>query len=82
MKTLFLVLLSMVLSSLHAEEIDLQGGQIEREAHCTYNNKKLICLYIRKGDKLYKVYTDEKGKRAIYWLSPKGDILIYSRSST
>lgn len=81
MKILFLVLLSLVTSLCHAERPDLEKGIIVRQSTCMAGKQKLICVAVMVDDKLYKVYLDDKGERTIYWLSPKGDVLIYSRSS-
>ncbi len=81
MKTLFLLLISMVLSIAHAERPDLERGIVVRQSTCMAGKQKLICVAVMVDDKLYKVYIDDKGERTIYWLSPVGDVLVYSRSS-
>lgn len=85
MKLLLGLLLSMVLSTLHAEVLVspeyLRDGKLERVSVCTLGKNKAQCIYIRKGEKLYKIFIDHKGEHSIYWISPTGDILVYSRSS-
>lgn len=81
MKTLALLLLSVVLSTAHAERIDLEGGDVVRQAICTQGKKKMLCVAVQKDGKLYVVALDEKGEYAIYWISPKGNILLWSRNS-
>lgn len=80
MKHLLLLLL-LAVSSVHAERPDLERGIVIRQSTCMAGKIKLICVAVMVDDKLYKVYLDEKGERTIYWLSPKGDVLVYSRSS-
>lgn len=81
MKTLLAVLLSMVLSIAHAEKINLDDGVVVREAICTQGKKKMLCVAVQKDSKLYVVALDEKGEYAIYWISPKGNVLIWARNS-
>jgi len=81
MKMLFLLILSMVLSIAHAERPDLESGTVVRQSTCMAGKQKLLCVAVKVDDKLYVVYIDGKGEHSIYWISPKGDILIYSRSS-
>lgn len=81
MKTLFLLILSLVMFSVQAEYINLEGGDIVRQAVCTHNKKKLLCVAVKKDDKLYVVVFDEKGELSITWISSKGDILIWARDA-
>lgn len=90
MKTLFLLLLLLVTSLCHAEFVtdinvgsrpDLEKGIVVRQSTCMAGKQKLLCVAVKVDDKLYVVYIDGKGEHSIYWISPKGDILIYSRGS-
>lgn len=81
MKTLLAFLLSMVLFSAHAEKPDLEGGDVIREAWCTQGKKKLLCVAVKKDEKLYVVMFDEKGEYAIYWVSPTGNIFLWGRDT-
>ena len=98
MKTLFLLLISLVLSIAHANgnkdaspvdlkqtkvnsKPDLDDGDVVREAWCSQGKKKLLCVAVKKDDKLYVVVLDEKGEVSITWISPKGNVLVWSRDS-
>lgn len=81
MKMLFLLILSMVLFSAHAERPSLEKGIVVRQSTCMAGKQKLLCIAVKVDDKLYVVYIDGKGEHSIYWVSHKGDILIWSRSS-
>lgn len=90
MKMLFGLLLSMVLSISQAEvasdinvgsKPQLEGGTVVREAWCTQGKKKLLCVAVKKDDKLYVVMFDEKGEYAIYWISPTGNIFLWGRNT-
>ena len=80
MKTLLVLILSMVLSLAHAEYIDLEGGDVVRQALCSHKGKKLLCVAVKKDGKLYVVIYDEKGELSITWISPKGDIFLWGRN--
>jgi hypothetical protein len=81
MKYLAILFLSVMMSLAHAEYVDLQGGDVVRQAMCTQGKKKMLCVAIQKDDKLYVVTLDEKGEHSIYWISPKGNVLLWSRST-
>ena len=81
MKYLVLVIMLAVMSSAHADYIDLRGGDVERQALCMQGKKKMLCVYVRKDGKLYKVALDEKGEYSIHHISPKGDTLLWVRSA-
>jgi hypothetical protein len=81
MKLLLGFLLSLVLFSAHAEKPDLEGGDVVREAWCTQGKKKLLCVAVKKDDKLYVVVLDEKGEYAIYWISPEGNVFLWGRDA-
>jgi len=81
MKLLLGLLLSMVLSFAHAERPALEKGKLVRVAKCSLGKQSATCFYLEVDSKTYKVYVDNKGEHSIYWISPTGDILVYSRSS-
>ncbi len=81
MKYLVILLLSFVMSLAHAEKPELEGGDVVRQAICTQGKKQMLCVAVKKDDKLYIVALDEKGEYAIYWISPEGNVLLWSRSS-
>lgn len=81
MKLLLGLLLLLVTSLCHAERPDLESGVVVRLVKCTLGKHEATCVYVQVSDKLYKVYLDGKGEHSVYWISPKGDVLIYSRSS-
>ena len=81
MKLLLGLILFLVLSISHAEKPDLEGGDIVRQAICTQGKKKLLCVAVKKDDKLYVVMLDEKGEYAIYWISPTGNIFLWGRDT-
>ena len=79
MKLLLSLLLLMVLSTARAEKPDLEGGDVIRQALCSQGKKKLLCVAVKKDDKLYVVVFDEKGELSITWISPKGNIFLWGR---
>ena len=81
MKLLLGLILSLVLFSAHAEKPDLENGDVVREAWCTQGKKKLLCVAVKKDEKLYVVIFDEKGEYAIYWISPEGNVFLWGRDT-
>ena len=81
MKLLLALLLSMVMSLAHAEKPDLDDADVVRTARCTQGKKVMLCVAVKKDDNLYVVVLDEKGEYAIYWISPKGNVLIWGRDT-
>lgn len=81
MKLLLGLILFLVLSISHAEKPDLEGGDIVREARCSQGKKKMLCVAVKKDDKLYVVVIDEKGEYAIYWVSPEGNVFLWGRDT-
>lgn len=84
MKTLLWLLLLTVTSLTQAKTVNpeyLIDGNIERVTKCTQGKQKVQCVYTRKDEKLYKLYIDHKDVHSIYWISPLGDVLVWSRSS-
>lgn len=81
MKLLLGLLLSLALSTAQAEYIDLTGGDVVRQAVCTQGKKKMLCVAVKKDDKLYVVMLDEKGEYAIYWISPEGNVFLWGRDT-
>lgn len=81
MKLLLGLILSMVLSIAWAEKPDLEGGDVVRQAICTQGKKKMLCVAVKKDDKLYVVALDEKGEYAIYWISPEGNVFLWGRDT-
>lgn len=81
MKLLLCVLLSMVLSFAHAERPPLEEGVVVRQSTCMSGKQKVTCVAVMVKDLLYVVMVDGKGEHSIYWISPKGDVLVWSRSS-
>ena len=79
MKYLIVFILMSVMTLAKAEYIDLRGGDVVRQAICTQGKKKMLCVAIKKDDKLYVVAFDEKGEYAIYEISPTGNILLWGR---
>lgn len=81
MKYLVLFILLAVMSPAHAGYIDLRGGDVERQALCMQGKKKMLCVAVRKDGKLYQIKLDEKGEYSIHYISPKGDILLWTRGA-
>jgi hypothetical protein len=81
MKLLLAFLLSMVLSTAQAEKPELEGGDVVRQALCTHGKQKVLCVAVKKDDKLYVVVIDEKGELSITWIAPKGNVMVWSRDS-
>jgi len=79
MKTVIAIVMALLLSTAHAEKPELEGGDVVRQAMCTQGKKQMLCVAVKKDDKLYIVALDEKGEYAIYWISPEGTILLWGR---
>lgn len=67
--------------SANADYINLEGGDVVRASKCTFGKKIVECVWVKQDDKLYMVVIDHKGERDIYWISPKGDVLIWAREA-
>ena len=90
MKAVLLTILMALSITAHAEAyawklnvsyIDLKEGEVVRQAVCTQGKKKMLCVAVQKDNKLYVVVLDEKGEHSIYWISPKGNVLLWARDS-
>ena len=81
MKAILLTILMVLSSIAHAEYINLEEGTVVRQAICTQGKKKMLCVAVKKNDKLYVVALDEKGEYAIYEISQTGNILLWGRET-
>ena len=81
MKAILLTILMAISLTAHAEYINLEEGEVIRQAICTQGKKKMLCVAVQKDNKLYVVVLDEKGEYSIYWISPKGNVLLWARDS-
>jgi hypothetical protein len=81
MKSIIALIFCMLMVTAHAEKPQLIGGSVERHAICTQNGKNLLCVVVRKDDKLYVVALDEKGEYVIYLVKDKETVLLWARDS-